>query len=171
MKIDRVPEKNSIFVLMKRLRHILLAASVVLSVASCGISKVKDLSITSAGVGYIVPTSTRSMDAKLLLGIDNPARSFAVQEITGTIYYKEKPLAHFVTGGLEVEGKTEKAYELPCTVTLDEGASLLDVLVVAAKGSLEQLTADIDVQAALRKNGVLRAPFSFRGLQLSQYAN
>ena len=155
---------------MKLLRHILIAVAVVLSVASCGVSKVKDMSITSMGISYIVPTSTRSMDAKLLIGINNPARSFAVQEITGTVYYKEKPVAHFVTGSLELEGKTVQEYELPCTVTLDDGASLLDVLVIASKRSLEGLTADLDIQAALKKNGVIRAPYKFRNLELSQFA-
>ena len=155
---------------MKLLRHILIAVAVVLSVASCGVSKVKDMSITSMGISYIVPTSTRSMDAKLLIGINNPARSFAVQEITGTVYYKEKPVAHFVTGSLELEGKTVQEYELPCTVTLDDGASLLDVLVIASKHSLEGLTADLDIQAALKKNGVIRAPYKFRNLELSQFA-
>ncbi|MBP3202598.1 MAG: LEA type 2 family protein [Bacteroidales bacterium] len=155
---------------MKTFRHILLALAVVLTAASCGVSKVKDISITSMGISYIVPTSTRSMDAKLVIGIDNPARSFAVQEITGTVKYNDKPLAHFVTGTLELEGKSTQEYELPCTVTLDDGASLLDVLIIAAKRSLEGLTADIDVQAALKKNGVIRAPYKFRDLNLSQFA-
>ena len=97
---------------MKTFRHILLALAVVLTAASCGVSKVKDISITSMGISYIVPTSTRSMDAKLVIGIDNPARSFAVQEITGTVKYNDKPLAHFVTGTLELEGKSTQEYEL-----------------------------------------------------------
>ena len=64
-------------------------------------SKVKDISLSSVGIAYVVPTSMRSMDAKLLLGINNPAMSFAVQEITGTIRYEEKPIAHFSTGSIE----------------------------------------------------------------------
>lgn len=155
---------------MKKLRHIFLAVLVVLTAASCGLSKVKDISLTSAGIAYIVPTSTRSMDAKLLLGIDNPARSFAVEEISGTLKYKEKPFAHFVTGSVELAGKCERQYELPCTVTLDDGASLIDLLVIASKRSLEGMTADIDIRAALKKNGVLRAPYKFRNLELSQFA-
>lgn len=130
----------------------------------------KDISLTSVGVSYIVPTSFRSMDAKLLLGVNNPAISFAVREISGTIYYKEKPIVDFMTGSMELEGKTEKVYELPCTVTLCEGASLLDILAIAARRSLQDLTADIDVHTGLKKHGAYHAPLKFRKLQLSRFS-
>ena len=132
-------------------------------------SKVKDIAITSVGVSYIVPTSTRSVDAKLMLGINNPARQFAVRDVSGVIRYQGKDIAHFVSGGVELEGNAEKVYALPCTVTLADGVSILEVLVIASKGSLTGLTADVDIQAALRKNGVLRAPYHFRDLDISQF--
>lgn len=155
---------------MKRLFHILVTAALLLSVASCGMSKVKDIALTSVGIQYIVPTSARSMDAKLVLGINNPAMAFRVQDIKGVVYYQQKPLAHFVTGPIDLVGKSEQLYELPCSVTLDDNASLLDLLVIASKRSLEGLTADLDLQAALRKNGALRAPYTFRNVELSQFA-
>ena len=111
-------------------------------------SKVKDIAITSVGVSYIVPTSPRSVDAKLMLGIDNPARKFAVNHISGVIRYQGKDLAHFITGGMELEGNAEQVYALPCTVTLADGVSILEVLVIASKGSLTGLTADVDIQAS-----------------------
>ena len=55
-------------------------------------------------------------------------------------------------------------------MVLDDGVSLLDLLVIASTRSLQGLTADLDVQAALRKNGVLRAPYSFKNVELSQFA-
>ena len=81
---------------------------------------------------------------------------------------KDKELAHFVTGPMELEGKTEKTYDLPCTIFLAEGASLLDILIVASQRNLNGLKADVDIQAALKKNGVLRAPFRFRDLDLKE---
>lgn len=138
-------------------------------ISSCGVSKVKDISLSSVDIAYAVPTSTRSMDAKLLLGINNPSISFTVQEITGTIRYEDKPIAHFRTGSVQLMGKTDQVYELPCTVTLAEGASLLDVLVIASRRTLQGLKADIDLQAALKKNGVLRAPYSFRDLDVATF--
>ncbi len=154
---------------MKACKHIGIVLAAALLLVGCGMSKVKDIAITSVAVDYIVPTSARSVDAKLMLGIDNPARPFAVQDISGVIRYQGKDLAHFVTTGMELEGKTEKVYALPCTVTLADGVSILEVLVIASKGSLTGLTADVDIQAALRKNGVLRAPYHFKDLDISQF--
>ena len=154
---------------MKLWKHIGIFLVAALLCCSCGMSKVKDISLTSVGIAYILPTSTRSMDSKLLLGIDNPAMSFAVQDITGTVRYQDKPIAHFTTGSMELQGKTEQVYELPCTIVLDEGASILDVLVIAAKRSLDGLKADVNIQAAIRKNGVLRAPFRYKDLDISQF--
>ena len=154
---------------MKAVKHIGIFLAAALLACSCGLSKVKEIAVTNVGIAYIVPTSARSVDAKLLLGINNPARKFAVQEVSGTLRYNEKPVAHFVTGPLELQAKTEETYELPCTVVLDEGVSILEVLLIAAKGSLEGLKADVDIQGALKKNGVLRAPISFRDLDISQF--
>ena len=153
---------------MKAFRHIGIFLVAALALCSCGVSKVRDMSLTSVGIMYIVPTSARSMDAKLKLGINNPAMAFAVQEVTGTVRYNDKELAHFMTGPMQLEGKTEQVYELPCTITLAEGASLLDILIVASKGNLKGLKADVDIYAALKKNGVLRAPFRFRDLDLHE---
>ncbi len=163
-------KKIVIFALMKAFKHIGIVLVVALLAGSCGVSKVKQISLSSVGIAYIVPTSLRSMDAKLLLGINNPAMSFAVQEVTGTIRYQEKPLAHFSTGSIELQGKSDQVYELPCTVTLAEGASLLDLLIIASKRSLDGLKADVDIQGALRKNGVLRAPVKFRDLDISNFS-
>ena len=153
---------------MKAFRHIGIFLVAALALCSCGVSKVRDMSLTSVGIMYIVPTSARSMDAKLALGINHPAMAFAVQEVTGTVRYNDKELAHFMTGPMQLEGKTEQVYELPCTITLAEGASLLDILIVASKGNLKGLKADVDIYAALKKNGVLRAPFRFRDLDLHE---
>ena len=166
----KVTKKIITFAPMKTFKHIGIVLVVALFAVSCGVHKVKDISLSSVGIAYIVPTSFRSMDAKLMLGINNPAMSFAVQEVTGTIRYEEKPIAHFRTGGIELQGKSEQVYELPCTVTLAEGASLLDVLVIASRRSLQGLKADVDIQGALRKNGVLRAPVKFRDLDISSFS-
>ena len=154
---------------MKAWKHIGLVFAAALLLCGCGMSKVKDIAITSVGVDYIIPTSTRSVDAKLLLGIDNPARKFAVRDISGVIRYQGKDIAHFVTGGMELEGKSAQVYQLPCSVTLADGVSILEVLVIASKGSLSGLTADVDIQAALKKNGVRRAPYHFKDLDISQF--
>lgn len=163
-------KKITTFVKMKLLKHIGIFLALALLASSCGVSKIKEISLSSVGIAYIVPTSMRSMDGKLLLGINNPSISFAVQEVTGTIRYEEKPIAHFSTGSIELQGKTDQVYELPCTVTLADGASLLDVLVIASKRSLNGLKVDVDIWGGLKKNGVIRAPLKFRDLDISKFS-
>ena len=150
-------------------RNIVLWVLAALLLTSCGLSKVREISVTSVGVTSIVPTSLRSLDAKLQLGINNPSIGFAVQEVTGTIKYQDKALAHFSTGGIQLEARSEQVYELPCSVVLDDNVSWLDFLPILSRGSLQGLTADVDIQAALKKNGVLRAPYRFRGLDISRF--
>lgn len=161
-------KKITTFVFMKVIRHIGIFLVAALALCSCGVSKVKDISLTSVGIQYIVPTSTRSMDAKLQLGIDNPSISILIQEVSGTVRYQDKVLANFSAGPVQLEAKCQQVYDLPCTISLAEGASLLDVLIIASKRSLSGLKADVDVQAGLKKKGVLTAPLHFRDLDLME---
>lgn len=151
--------------------HILLAAAVLLLgvASSCGVSRIRDISLSSFGIKYIVPTSARSMEGVLLLEIDNPALSFTASDIEGLVRLEEKALLHFTAGPLPLEGKTVQVYELPCTVTLDEGASLLELVRIASRRSLEGLEADVNVHVAT-KNGTLKAPISFKDIDLSQFS-
>ena len=47
---------------------------------------------------------------------------------------------------------------------------MLDIMVIASQRSLKNMKADVNVQAALKKNGVLRAPFSFKDLDLYEFS-
>lgn len=155
---------------VKAFKHIGIFLVAALLACSCGVSKVKDISLTSVGISYIVPTSLRSLDGKLLLGINNPSIGFSVEEVTGTVRFENKPIADFKTGRLELTAKSEQVYELPCTVTLAESASLLDVLIIASRGSLEGLKADVNVLGAFKKDGIIRAPIKFRDLDLAEFS-
>ena len=155
---------------MKGLRNIVLAFACTLLtvfVSGCGVSKVKDISVSSVGVKYLVPTSSRSMDAVLLLGLDNPSITFTVSDVEGAIRYYDRVLATFTAGELPVQAKSVQVYELPCTATLDDGVSLLDLLVIASKKSLDGMTADVRLHAKL-KNG-LGKTLNFNNLDLSQF--
>jgi hypothetical protein len=157
---------------MKTLRRILAAAAVAatcLMAGSCGVSQIKNIKLTSAGVKYIIPTSTRSFDAVLYLGIDNPAMTFNVNEVVGAIRVDDIPFATFSAGQMQVQGKQNLRYELPCTIDLDPGRSLLDVLKLALRSSLDGIKADISLQVAT-KNGTLKAPLVYRDLDLAEFS-
>ena len=163
----KVTKKITTFALMTALYKWLWVLVAALALTACGISRIKDISLQSVGVKYITPTSSRSLQGVLVLGIDNPAMTLNLTNVEGQVQYKGKPIAVFTTGELPLEGKSTRQYELPCTVTLAEGASLLDLVMIAARRSTEGLTADVQLHAAL-KNG-LGKDLQFKELDLTQF--
>ena len=157
---------------MKLLRKIGIGAlllTVLLGLWSCDVAKIKDLSVTSVGVKYLVPTSTRSMDAVLLLGLDNPSISFTVQDVTGVVKHYDREIAHFTAGELPVQARSAQVYELPCTAVLSDNVSLLDLLAIAARRSMEGLTADVKLRVSLK--GGKGTVLTFNGIDLSQFSD
>lgn len=157
---------------MKLLRKIGIGAlllAVLLGLWSCDVAKIKDLSVTSVGVKYLVPTSTRSMDAVLLLGLDNPSISFTVQDVSGVVKHYDREIARFTAGELPVQARSVQVYELPCTAVLSDNVSLLDLLAIAARRSMEGLTADVKLRVSLR--GGKGTVLTFNGIDLSQFSD
>ena len=157
---------------MKLLRKIGIGAlllAVLLGLWSCDVAKIKDLSVTSVGVKYLVPTSTRSMDAVLLLGLDNPSISFTVQDVSGVVKHYDREIARFTAGELPVQARSAQVYELPCTAVLSDNVSLLDLLAIAARRSMEGLTADVKLRVSLK--GGKGTVLTFNGIDLSQFSD
>ena len=121
---------------MKTLRRILLAVAAAavtcLMAGSCGVSKIKDIKLVSAGVD-------------------------------------EVPFATFTAGEMRVEGKQIIRYELPCSIALEPGISLLDVLKLSTRRSLDGIKADVNLNVA-SKNGTLKAPLSYKNLDLAEFS-
>ena len=154
---------------MKLVHNILLLLAVSFLAGGCAITRIKDIQLVSTGVKYVVPTSTRAMDAMLLLEVDNPSINFNVSDVTGCLRHGERVLAHFVSGQTSIQGKSHQTYELPCTITLADGVSLLDILIYASRRNmLEGLKMDIDLRASL-KNG-LNKVLEFHEIDLSQFS-
>ena len=156
---------------MKYLRKIGIALALMaslLAVSGCAVTKIREIRITSVGVKYIVPTSSRSLDAVLLLGIDNPSISFTAQDVSGVVKQYDRELGKFTAGQLPVQGKSVQVYELPCTVALSEKVSLLDLLAIGARRSMEGMTADVKLRVSLR--GGKGTTLTFNGLDLSQFS-
>lgn len=156
---------------MKKIRKIGLwgvLMAVLLAVTGCDVAKIRDLKVTSVGVKYLVPTSSRSMDAVLLLGLDNPSISFTVQDVKGVVKYYDREMVHFTAGELPVQKKSVQVYELPCTAILADQVSLLDLLALGAKRSLDGLTVDVQLRASL--HGGKGTTLTFNDIDLSQFS-
>ena len=156
---------------MKTVRKIGLFLALLLTlvaVSGCAVTKIREIRMTSVGVKYIVPTSSRSMDAVLLLGIDNPSISFTAQDVTGVVKQDGREIAHFTAGQLPVQGKSMQVYELPCTASLVDRVSLLDLLAIAARRSMDGMTADVKLRVSLR--GGKGTTLTFNDLDLSSFS-
>ncbi len=157
---------------MKAFKRILTYVSLfvaIFMVTSCDVARIKDIKIVSAGVKYVVPTSLRSFDSVLLLGVDNPAMTLNVSGVEGLIKADQQPLASFTASEMVLEGKKSLRYELPCTVTLEPGVTLLDVLKLSAKRSLEGITLDVSMTVS-NKKGKMKTPVSFKDIDLSEFS-
>ena len=145
-----------------------LLAVTAVAVSGCGVAKLKDLKVTSVGVKYLVPTSSRSMHAVLLLGLDNPGITFTVDDVRGVVKFYDREMVHFTAGELPVQARSVQVYELPCTALLAEKVSLLDLLAIAAKRSLDGMTVDVKLHVKLR-NGT-GTTLTFNDLDLSSFS-
>ena len=152
----------------RKIGTLALLLTVFVAVTGCDVTKIKDLTVTSVGVKYIVPTSSRSMDAVLLLGLDNPSISFTVQDVSGVVKHYDRELAHFTAGELPVQARSVQVYELPCTAVLSDKVSLLDLLAIAARRSMEGMTIDVKLRVSLK--GGKGTVLTFNGLDLSQFS-
>ena len=154
--------------LLRKIGIFLALLAGLLSVSGCAVTKIREIRITSVGVKYIVPTSSRSLDAVLLLGIDNPSISFTAQDVSGVVKQYGREIGRFTAGQLPVQARSVQVYELPCTVALSEKVSLLDLLAIAARRSLEGMTVDVKLRVSLR--GGKGTTLTFNGLDLSQFS-
>ena len=152
----------------RKIGTLALLLTVFVAVTGCDVTKIKDLTVTSVGVKYIVPTSSRSMDAVLLLGLDNPSISFTVQDVSGVVKHYDRELAHFTAGELPVQARSVQVYELPCTAVLSDKVSLLDLLAIAARRSMEGMTVDVKLRVSLK--GGKGTVLTFNRLDLSQFS-
>jgi len=138
-----------------------LAAAVL---SGCGIARVKDLDVSSVGLKYIVPTSSRSVDAVLLLGIDNPSSlPLKLHNLEGTVRMGSKVLGYVTAGEVEIQKRSDMVYEIPCTATLADGVSILEVVKLYSRGSVDVLRADAVLYVSIGK----RAPIPLRFNDLS----
>ena len=117
------------------------------------VEKIKNIRVTSATLASLTPTGFRSLEATFLVGIDNPATSVTIDRLEGMIHADEKEFARFeTTSGIQLAGKSEQVYEVPCTVSLCEGFTVLHVFALMETQKLDDLT--VDVVARVRVKGI-----------------
>lgn len=142
-------------------------ASAVLSGCS-GLSKVKDIKVTSCGLESYTLKGLRSIDAVLAVGIDNPTFAFTVMDVSGTVKYNGEDFATYTADTISVDKKCTKVYDLPCTATLSDGVSLMKMMQIVKKGNLEGFTTDVTATVKLKSGA--GTTLRFKDIDLSKMA-
>lgn len=136
----------------KQFITVLLVILAGLSLTGCAtLRNIRNITVTSCSVKYLVPTSLRSLQGVLCIGIDNPAMDFTVENVAGVIRDGAKPLAYLSGEDISVAGKQAAEYDVPCKIELAPEVSFLDLLTLAAKGTLQDLKLDVEMQARAGK--------------------
>lgn len=151
--------------LKRKIGAVLIAAAAILSLHGCAVMKVKEIEVTSVSLMYVVPTSARSADAKLLIGIHNPSVPVKFSNIEGSVKLKGEAVATLAGEEFEIEPRCDKEYEVPVTVTLAEDISIIKLIKILASDGEGGLTADISLRGALSRSGIGRN-LEFKDIQL-----
>lgn len=133
--------------MLKRIVSAVAALGIVAaSAASCG--DPHDISLKSYDLASLTLNGLRGVDAILSLEIDNPSVRIDVSEIGGQLRKGDKPIAHFIAEPFTLKARSTQTYTLPCTITLDPGVSLMDVISIVGKGLSDDLKVDISAQGS-----------------------
>ena len=162
---------KSIPEMSKHLSHMVLILLIALSPAICGcggVEKVKDIKVTSVGVESYSFGGSRTINAVLALGIDNPTFAFKVTDLNGILKYKGEDFAFYSADTIKVDKKCSKVYDLPCSATLSDGVSLRKALQIAQGNSLEGFTTDVEAKVRLKSGA--GTTLRFKDLDIKQMA-
>ena len=143
-----------------------LAALLALLLLSVGCAnKFKDIEVTSCEISSLSPKGFRAVDGVLSVGIDNPASSFTVSGISGCVRKDDLVIATFTGGPCTVEKKCEQVYDLPCTLTLEEGLSLFQALSLIKNKDLEGYV--IDISGVVSLSGGLKKKLEYTDIPIT----
>lgn len=137
---------------------------VALSLLLSGCAKFRQIRPVSAGVESIVPAGLRSIVINAKVGIDNPAPQIMLSDINGSLERSGKVLGRVLVDPFILKAKTTEEYHLRVTVTLDQEASLLDVMALTREGALDECTLDVYFKASLK--GGISKKMSYEDLPL-----
>lgn len=150
---------------IRKLFLLIACLAVTLLSSSCASSFRKKVHIQSYGVKYVVPTSARSADVMLQVGVENETVGFSVTDIHGVIKMDQDSIATFTAQDVALKGKSTEVYDVPVQAELCEGVSIIRILLMVGAGETEGLSADVDARVA--KAGISKR-FSVRDKKINK---
>lgn len=124
---------------------VFLALAAVLFTGCVG--KYKKVSVSSCELQSVVPTSLRSCNAVVAVGINNPAPSFKLKDIEATVKKNGDVFGTIVADPVAVDGKCERVYQIPLQAQLAEGIGVVQLLALYKGFNPEDFTIDVKARA------------------------
>ena len=139
---------------VKKLVHKLslaLLCAVALCLSGCG--DIRDLEVTSVEIESIAPNGLRGVNVWLAVGIDNPAFQVGLSEIEGSLKLSGKVLGRMTMDPFTLRARSAEVYHFRTSLNIEQGVTLVEVLSLMDKETLNQCLVDVSVKATL-KGGV-----------------
>ncbi len=150
---------------IRKLFLLVACLAVTLLSSSCASSFRNKVHIQSYGVKYVVPTSARTADVMLQVGVENKTVGFSVRDIHGVIKMDQDSIATFTAEDIALKGKSTEVYDVPVQAELCEGVSIIRILLMVGAGETEGLSADVDARVV--KAGIPKR-FSVRDKKINK---
>ena len=143
---------------------LLLLASFVLT--GC-VSKYKKIKVTSFELESVVPSSLRSANVVVDVGISNPAPAFQVRDIEATVKQNGNVMGLVTGEPVSVDGKCERVYRIPLQAQLAEGVGLMQLLATYKSFNPEEFTIDLHARANVA--GKIGKDIDYKDVPLSKF--
>ena len=147
-----------------RISFLLLATCLLLS--GC-VSKYKKISVSSFELESVVPTSLRSANVVVALGIKNPAPSFQVRDIEATVRRGEEVMGIVTGEPVSVDGKCDRVYRIPLQAQLADGISLMQLLATYKSFDPEDFFLDLHARANVA--GKIGKDIDYKDMPLTKF--
>ena len=136
--------------LVERLALALLWAFV-MCLAGCG--DVRDIKVTSVEIENISLNGFRGANVDLAVGVDNPAFHVELSEIEGSLKLSGKVLGRMTMDPFTLRARSAEIYHFRASLNIEQGVTLMEILSLIDKETLNQCMVDVSVKATL-KGGV-----------------
>lgn len=134
---------------MKRVSGIFTVILVLLVMSGCA-GSVKDIKLTSFDIVSLSPRGFTGVDALVELGVDNPAVSFELFDMSGFVKLDGVPCLRLTADQLVVQGKCSKIYSVPVKGQLADGFNPFSMLTLFQNADLSRITVDLSARVNIR---------------------
>ena len=136
----------------RRFKILVLAlVSAVFMLAGC--QKIKDIRVTSTKIVSLNIRGLSGAEIILEVGVCNPAQQITLSEIEGELKHSGKVLGRVAVAPFVLKPKTQEIYDIEVALSIAEGASLRDLMMLTDIRKLNECTVDLSAVAKIKGGG------------------